>query len=86
MNFTLNDRAINFELDNRVIDFTLNDQAINFKLNAVQEVPSDTCYRILEDGVRRLMETGGGFRLLEDCASDIVVGDNSLDATLDFTL
>jgi len=79
MNFTLNDRAINFELEDRT-DFTLTQGAVNFKLNAVTDVVD--CLRLLEDGFERLLEDGY-FRLLDNCGSSVIV--QGFDYTLDFT-
>lgn len=62
MIFKLNDRAVNFELDNSQVDFTLNDRAINFKLNIA--FTAETFYRLLETGFVRLLENGSR-RLLE---------------------
>lgn len=38
MNYYLNDRAAEFELDNRELKFYPNDRKIEFQLNAVQDI------------------------------------------------
>ena len=38
MNFYLNDRAVEFELDDRGLKFYPNDQKIEFQLNATQDI------------------------------------------------
>jgi hypothetical protein len=61
MNFTLNDRAVNFELkDSR--SFQLNAGSVSFTLNAI--VDGDG-FRLLEEGFFRDLEDDSGLRLLE---------------------
>lgn len=79
MNFYLNDRPAEFELDNRelkfyptkdrAIDFDLESRYLNFYLvgGVIEFVINATrpvMYRLLEDGGRRLTEDGH-FRILE---------------------
>jgi len=81
MNFTLNDNAVNFELEDRK-DFELGQDRLSFKLNAITDVPVVSgCLRLLEDGFFRLLQDSS-FRLLEQCAQPI---GNEFDYTLDFT-
>jgi len=79
MNFTLNDNAVNFELEDRK-DFELGEDRLNFKLNAITDVPVvPGCFRLLEDGDFRILEDGD-FRILEQCG-----GSGVFDYTFDFT-
>jgi len=78
MNFTLNDNAVNFELEDRK-DFEIGEDRLSFKLNAITDVPEASgCFRLLEDGFYRLLEDGD-VRVLEQCLE-------GFDYTLDFTL
>lgn len=81
MNFILNDSEVNLTIDTRALNFTLNDGVVNFKLNAISV---DSCFRILENGGRRLLEDGFS-RLLEQCGGVGSVG-SGFDYSLDFTL
>ena len=60
MNFTLNDRSIDYTLTNDT-EFKVDNRSLDFYLNAVT---SSENFRLLEDGDFRLLEDGG-FRLLE---------------------
>lgn len=61
MNFTLNDRPIDFQLIESTINFSLNPGVIDIHLNATVDVQN---VRLLEDGFYRLLEDDS-FRLLE---------------------
>ena len=63
MNFTLNDNAINFELEDKT-DFQLTEGTLNFSLSVAVEIIHIGDFRLLEDGFYRLLESGGR-RLLE---------------------
>jgi hypothetical protein len=62
MNYTLNDRAIDFELGSQ-LNFTLGNEPIEFIINATLDIQAEG-FRLLEDGFYRLLEDGE-LRLLE---------------------
>lgn len=64
MNYTLNDRAIDFNIGSE-LNFTLNDRIINFNID------NNDLYFVLNQGqisftINAIAIVGGGFRLLED--------------------